>query len=161
MARGETTQRSDVNPATLIARLQARCVAQLTGADAIWVALDGSDLRKPHAWEMAHLQRVRSLDGGLVPGYRTLNALGIGGHGRRGLLYHRPFSSAAPDFVSESREIQSALDAVGQALAPLAGCVSGGDGARRRDPGTWPVAAPGRGSAWPTTHWLTYVRMSE
>jgi hypothetical protein len=94
-------------------------VAQLTGADPIWVALDGSDLRKPHAREMAHLQPVQSLDGGLVPGYRTLNALGIGDDGRRGLLYHRLFSSHAPDFLSESHEIQTALGAVGQALSPL------------------------------------------
>jgi hypothetical protein len=124
MARGETTQRSDLNPATLIARLQARGVAQLSGADAIWVALDGSDLRKPHAREMTHLQPVKRLDGGFVPGYRTLNALGIGGDGRRGLLYHRLFSSQAPDFLSESHEIQLALGTVGQVLAPVAAPVS-------------------------------------
>jgi hypothetical protein len=120
MARGESTQRSDLNPETLIGRLQARGVAQLRGAAAIWVALDGSDLRKPHAREMAHLQPVKALDGrGWAPGYRTLNALGIGGDGRRGLLYHRLFSSQAPDFLSESHEIQLALGAVGGALTPL------------------------------------------
>jgi hypothetical protein len=120
MARGESTQRSDLNPETLIARLQARGVAQLAGAEAIWVALDGSDLRKPHARAMAHLQPVKTLDGSrLVPGYRTLNAIGIGDGGHRGLLYHRLFSSHAADFLSESREIQTALGAVGQALAPL------------------------------------------
>jgi hypothetical protein len=31
-----------------------------------------------------------------VPGYRTLNVLGLT-PGRRGLLYHRLFSSQAPD----------------------------------------------------------------
>ncbi len=120
MLHGETTKRSDLAPGALVARLQARGVAQLAGGAAIWVALDGSDLRKPHASAMAHLQRVKRLAGeGLVPGYRTLNALGIGTEGRRGLLYHRLFSSHAPDFVSESVEVQAALRSVGTALAPL------------------------------------------
>lgn len=120
MLDGETTTRAALDPAALVTRLQARGVAQLAGEDAIWVALDGSDLRKPHAGAMEHLQRVKRLNGsGTVPGYRTLNALGIGTKGRRGLLYHRLFSSHAPDFVSESVEVQTALTAVGQALAPL------------------------------------------
>jgi hypothetical protein len=120
MLHGETTIRSDLDPATLVARLREHGVAQLADEDAIWVALDGSDLRKPHAQAMEHLQRVKRLEGtGTVPGYRTLNALGIGTSGRRGLLYHRLFSSHAPDFVSESVETQTALQAVGQALAPL------------------------------------------
>ena len=121
MLHGETTQRSDLTPDALIARLQARGVEQLAAETAIWVALDGSDLRKPHASAMEHLQRVKRLQGrGTVPGYRTLNALGIGTSGRRGLLYQRLFSSHAPDFVSESVEIQTALRSVGEALAPLA-----------------------------------------
>jgi hypothetical protein len=120
MLHGETTTRSDLDPVTLVRQLQARGVAQLADEKAIWVALDGSDLRKPHASAMEHLQRVKRLAGpGTVPGYRTLNALGIGTSGRRGLLYHRLFSSHAPDFVSESIEIQTALRSVGQALAPL------------------------------------------
>ncbi len=120
MLQGETTKRSSLDPDELIQRLQARGVAQLASEAAIWVALDGSDLRKPHAQQMEHLQPVKRLDGsGLVPGYRTLNALGIGTDGRRGLLYHRLFSSHAPDFVSESVETQMALRSVGAALAPL------------------------------------------
>jgi hypothetical protein len=120
MLDGATTTRSALDPAHLVARLQARGVAQLAAEEAVWVALDGSDLRKPHAGAMQHLQRVKRLDGsGTVPGYRTLNALGIGTQGRRGLLYHRLFSSHAPDFVSESVETQTALRSVGQALAPL------------------------------------------
>lgn len=118
MLHGETTQRSALTPDALVTRLQARGVEQLATEAAIWVALDGSDLRKPHARAMAHLQRVKRLAGaGTVPGYRTLNALGIGTSGRRGLLYHRLFSSHAPDFVSESVEVQTALRSVGQALA--------------------------------------------
>lgn len=120
MLHGETTKRASLDPDELIQRLQARGVAQLAGESAIWVALDGSDLRKPHAQRMEHLQRVQRLDRkGTVPGYRTLNALGIGTGGRRGLLYHRLFSSHAPDFISESVETQTALRAVGTALAPL------------------------------------------
>ena len=39
--------------------------------------------------------------------------------GRRGLLYHRLLSSQAPEFVSEPKEVQEALQTVSQALAPL------------------------------------------
>ena len=39
--------------------------------------------------------------------------------GRRGLLYHRLFSSQAPEFVSEPAEVQQALSTVSQALVPL------------------------------------------
>lgn len=55
-----------------------------------------------------------------MPGYRTLNAIGIGRAGRRGVLYHRLFSSAAPDFVSERAETRTAIGSVAAALAPLA-----------------------------------------
>lgn len=120
MLHGETTTRSRLDPDAIVARLQARAVEQLRGEAAIWVLLDGSDLRKPHAQAMAHLQRVTRLSGqGTVPGYRTLNALGIGRQ-RRGLLYHRLFSSTAPDFKSEPDETQQALASIGAALAPLA-----------------------------------------
>jgi hypothetical protein len=53
-----------------------------------------------------------------VPRYCTLNAIGIG-PAKRGLLYHRLFSSAAPGFVSESAEERTAIQTVGAALAPL------------------------------------------
>jgi hypothetical protein len=102
-----------------MARLQARAVEQVREEPAIWVLVDGSDLRKPHAQAMQHLQRVKRLHGqGTVPGYRTLNALGIGRQ-RRGLLYHRLFRSAAPGFTSGSDETQRALTSSGAALAPL------------------------------------------
>ena len=120
MLHGETTQRSDLDPDVLSAKLQAHGVERLRGEPAVWVILDGSDLRKPHAAAMEHLQRVKPLAGsGMVNGYRTLNALGLGRGGRRGLLYHRLFSSAAPDFVSESVEERAAIASVGAALAPL------------------------------------------
>lgn len=125
MVHGETTTRSPLLDADhLLSRLRERGVAQLCNERAIWVILDGSDLRKPHAREMEGLQRVKRLaGGGMVPGYRTLNAIGIGLQGR-GLLYHHLFSSTADDFISESAETQAALTAVGAALAPLDAAVT-------------------------------------
>lgn len=119
MLHGETTKRSALDPDDLVARLQARGVEQLRGEEAIWVVFDGSDVRKPHAEQMEHLQRVKRLDRqGTVPGYPTLNVLGIGRE-RRGLLYHALYSSAAPDFRSEPAEVRRAIRSVGAALAPL------------------------------------------
>jgi Transposase DDE domain len=119
MVHGETTIRSPFDADDVSARLRARGVDQLRDETAIWVILDGSDLRKPHAREMESLQRVKRLaGGGMVPGYRSINAIGVGVQ-RLGLLYHRLFSSTADDFVSESAETQAALGAVGEALAPL------------------------------------------
>lgn len=86
--------------------------------------LDGSDMRKPHARERERLPRVKRLAGdGMVPGYRSINAIGIGVQ-RRGLLSHHLFSSMADDFVSESAETQVALAAVGTALAALEATVT-------------------------------------
>lgn len=119
MLRGETTQRSELEPERLVAKLQAHGVAQLRGEPHIWVVLDGSDLRKPHARAMEHLQRVKRLDGqGTVNGYPTLNVIGIGRQ-RRGLLYHKLYSSRSPDFLSEPAETRAAIRSVGAALAPL------------------------------------------
>src|SRR4051794_4934885 len=82
MLQGETTQRSDLAPDHLTAKLQAHAVARLQGEADLWVVLDGSDLRKPHAQRMDHLQRVpRLAGGGTVNGYRTLNAIGLGTDG--------------------------------------------------------------------------------
>src|SRR3954451_5970847 len=43
---------------------------------------------------------------------------------RRGVLYHRLFSSNAPDFVSEPVEVQTALQTVSQAIAALKGSLA-------------------------------------
>jgi hypothetical protein len=120
MLHGETTKRSELDPEKLAAKLQAHGVARLRGEEALWVVFDGSDLRKPHAACTEHLQRVKRLGGdGLTNGYRTLNAIGMGGGGRRGLLYHALFSSHAPGFLSEPHETRAAIRSVGAALAPL------------------------------------------
>ena len=118
MLHGDTA-RTTLDADQIIAQLQARGVAQLREETALWVLVDGSDLRKPHAQAMEGLQRVKRLHGaGTVPGYRTINAIGVGRQ-RRGLLYHRLFSCTAAGFLSESAETQAALAAVGAALAPL------------------------------------------
>jgi hypothetical protein len=120
MLAGETTKRADLDPDDLVARLQAHGVDQLRDEAAIWVVFDGTDLRKPHAERMEHLQQVLRLDRrGTVPGYPTLNVLGIGTGGRRGLLYHTLYSSAAADFLSAPAEERAAIRSVGAALAPL------------------------------------------
>lgn len=125
MATGETTERSELDAEHLLARLRARGVARLADQDEVWAIVDPSELRKPYAKEMPDLMRVRALGGeGTVRGYRTLNVLGVGTGGRRGILYHHLFSSAADDFVSESRETQDALTTVGQALAAQRGQVT-------------------------------------
>lgn len=120
LATGESTQRSALDAEQLTQRLREVAVEQLAQApeDEVWLIADGSDLRKPYAEMMPYLMRVRDLHEQLVPGYRTLNVLGLT-PGRRGLLYHRLFSSQAPEFVSEPQEVQQALSTVSQALAPL------------------------------------------
>jgi hypothetical protein len=121
LATGESTKRSpQLNADHLTAKLRERAVAQLreVPADELWLIADGSDLRKPHARAMPHLMRVKDLDGSLVNGYRTLNVIGLTPK-RRGILYHRLFSSKAPGFVSEPHEVQQALTTVSQAIAPL------------------------------------------
>jgi len=102
---------------SLTERLRNRGIEELAQAesDELWLMLDGSDLRKPHAEAMPDLMQVKALDGSLVPGYRTLNVLGVTPK-RRGILYHRLFSSEEAGFVSEPVEVQKALRAVHQAL---------------------------------------------
>ena len=121
MVSGETTKRSpSLDAAHLTAQLRATAIAYLraTASDELWLIADGSDLRKPYAKAMPHLMKVRALDKSLVPGYRTLTVLGLTPQ-HRGVLYHRLFSSTAPDFVSEPQEVQTALTSVSQAIAPL------------------------------------------
>jgi len=121
MVTGTSTTRSpQLKAEHLTAALRTHAVAHLGTAttDELWLIADGSELRKPHARVMPHLMRVKDLDGSLVNGYRTLNVIGITPQ-RRGVLYHRLFSSKAPGFVSEPHEIQQALTTVSQAISPL------------------------------------------
>lgn len=120
MARGESTKRSQIDAASVTAALRERGIAHLSEAETneLWLIADGSDLRKPYAQAMPDLMRVRDLDGNLVSGYRTLNVVGIT-PSRRGVLYHRMFSSKEEDFLSESLEAQTMLQTVSAALAAL------------------------------------------
>jgi hypothetical protein len=124
LATGESTKRSQVDAEHLTAQLREVAVEQLAQApeDELWLIADGSDLRKPYAEAMPALMQVRDLEGQLVPGYRTLNVLGLT-PGRRGILYHRLFSSEEPGFVSESAEVQQALATVSQAITTLRKCM--------------------------------------
>lgn len=119
-AKGQSTKRSEIDAGHLVDVLCQRGVEQLAAseADELWLIADPSDLRKPYASEMPDLMKVRDLDGKLVPGYRTLNVLGVT-PGRRGILYHRLFSSVEEDFVSEPVEVQKGLKRVSQAVRPL------------------------------------------
>lgn len=120
-ATGDSTARSTISPATLTATVAQRGVAALSATapgTEIWLVLDGSDVRKPHSQQLPDLMRVRALDGRLVPGYRTLNVLGVTPQ-QRALLYHRLFSSQEAGFLSEPLETQTALQTVSRRLAPL------------------------------------------
>lgn len=125
MIGGDSTKRSVLTEEALVGTLQMRAVEQLSGEEEVLVALDMSEVRKPHAQVMEALMEVRALNGeGLVPGYRTLTAFGMRPGGRRGILYHHLFSSQAEDFISESQEIQTALTSVQEALEGRTGAVT-------------------------------------
>jgi hypothetical protein len=100
---GRVRSGSLVDAEHLTAQLREAAVEQLAQApeDELWLIADGSDLRKPYAEAMPALMQVRDLEGDLVPGYRTLNVLGVT-PGRRGILYHRLFSSEEPGFGSRT-----------------------------------------------------------
>jgi hypothetical protein len=117
MATGESTKRSQIDAETVTAVLRERGIEHLCEADTdeLWLIADGSDLRKPYAREMPDLMQVRDLDGNSVSGYRTLNVVGVT-PSRRGVLYHRLFSSVEEDFDSESKEGQCMLQTVSEAL---------------------------------------------
>ena len=120
LVKGKSTKRSTLDAEHLTDKLRVRGVEQLAKSDAneLWLVADGSDLRKPYATEMPALMQVHDLSGRLVPGYRTLNVLGMTPQ-RRGILYQRLFSSQEEDFISESYEVQRALKTVSQAIAGL------------------------------------------
>ncbi|MGC4192285.1 MAG: transposase [Thermomicrobiales bacterium] len=50
--RGETTTRSALDPAVLIAEVRVVALDRLREATDLWLILDGADLRKPHARQM-------------------------------------------------------------------------------------------------------------
>ena len=63
---GKTSKRSELTEGRLREALQGVAVEQLAGANEVWVTLDTSDLRKPHAREMEALMEVHDLVGRFV-----------------------------------------------------------------------------------------------
>ena len=120
LVKGKSTKRSILDAQPLTAKLCERGIEQLaqSEADELWLVADGSDLRKPYATEMPVLMKVRDLDSKLVPGYRTLNELGMTPQ-RRGILYQRLSSIQEEDFTSEPYEVQQTLKTVSQAIERL------------------------------------------
>jgi len=118
MASAESTKRSPLDAESVTGALRRRGVTHLAEVDTdeLWLVADGSDLRKPYAREMPNLMQVRDLRGNPVPGYRTLNVIGMT-PSRRAILYHRLFSSQEEGFVSESLEVQHSLQTVSESLA--------------------------------------------
>jgi hypothetical protein len=120
-ATGETTKRSQLDAPNLVNQL-AQCgrerLRHAPDDQDIWLIIDGSELRKPHSRALPDLMKVRDLDGQLVPGYRTINVIGVIPQ-QRVLLYHRLFSSQEQGFISEPREVQEALQSVSRNLAEL------------------------------------------
>ena len=104
--------RADSDAQSLSERLTNEGANRLKGEHEVLLILDESDLRKPFASCIEHLDRVRSLEGELVPGFHTLNVLAIGASGRRAILYHHSFSTREPGFKSTGAEYKKAIDSV-------------------------------------------------
>lgn len=102
-------KRNHLSAESIEQKLAGVAQRQLTGEEEALCIVDGSDLRKAASASLEYLDVVRDLDGELVPGYPTLNVLGIGKSGRRALLYHHLYSSQAPGFKSRGMEIKEAL----------------------------------------------------
>ena len=109
-------QRADLNVEAITKKITAQGAKCLAREAEVKVILDGSDLRKPHSTSLEFLSTVRALNGDLIPGYPTLNAIGIGGDGLQALLYHRTFSPLEPEFKSEREEVRTAIEAITAAL---------------------------------------------
>ncbi len=120
MANGETTKRSELDADAVTRVLREAGAAALRGEDELTLVLDGMELRRERSEAQEYLMRVKALDKRLVNGYRSFNVLGMGKEAR-GLLYHRLFSSQAPDFVSENREIEQAIEATEDSLKEFGG----------------------------------------
>jgi hypothetical protein len=121
MVNGESTKRSRLDAENLTEVLSERGVAEIMNEKELLLIMDGMELRREYAQEQKYLMRVKSLEGGLVNGYRSINVLGLGEKEKRGLLYHRLFSSQAPGFVSENEEIEQAIERVTQKLVGYQG----------------------------------------
>jgi hypothetical protein len=121
MVNGESTKRSRLDADHLTQISCQRGAAEIMHEKELLLVMDGMELRREYAQEQKYLMKVKSLEGGLVNGYRSMNVLGLGEKEKRGLLYHQLFSSQAPGFTSENDEIEQAIDQVNQRLAGYTG----------------------------------------
>lgn len=109
-------ERAQVSAQALGSVLTTEGAKRLAGEREVLLIIDESDLRKPYARALEHLDTVRALDGNLVSGFHTLTILGICETGRRALLYQHSFSAQAPGFVSVNDEYHHAMKQVSAAL---------------------------------------------
>ena len=80
-----------------------------------YIAIDGSEMRKPSSDKIENLMKVRSLDGKLVNGYRTINAILIQKNNVQ-LLSTIPYSSNADDFRSENTITFDLIDNINKSI---------------------------------------------
>lgn len=87
--------------------------ARRVGEETLLV-LDLTDISKPHARRMEHLARVRDgSTGKLTKGYWCCQVVGVErGEADVVPLYQALYSHRAPDFVSENREVERAVEEV-------------------------------------------------
>jgi hypothetical protein len=121
MAEGESTKRSRLDAGSVTEVLRKEGAADLMGEEELTLVMDGMELRREGAQAQENLMEDKALDGGLVNGYRSINVLGMGRGEARGLLYHRLFSSTAPDFLSETIEVKTAIEQTEKALIGFGG----------------------------------------
>ncbi len=105
-------QRAEVTADTLVSKLLEEGSKRFKNAKRVTVIMEGSDLRKRYSQKLEHLSSVRSLEGTLVAGYPTLNAIGIAEDGTKALLYHETYSSEAPGFKSQNELVKAALQRI-------------------------------------------------
>lgn len=109
-------KRSDLNAEKIGKKILEQGAERLRNCDEVKVILDGSDLRKPYSTSLEHLSTVRDLNGHPIPGYPTLNAIGINPAGQQTLLYHKTYSPLETDFKSERDEVRTAIQTITTAL---------------------------------------------
>jgi len=115
LVHGDNKQ-ADVSAEALGMVLTDQGAKQLKGEHEVLLVVDESDLRKPFASELEHLDTVRDLEGKPIAGFHTLSILGIGEMGQRALLYQGCFSCKAPGFKSVNDEYRKAILQVSRAL---------------------------------------------
>ena len=108
--------RADLSADRLTTQLTKEGAKRLQGEHEVLLIVDESDLRKPFASCLEHLDTVRSLEGEPVSGFHTLNVLAIGESGVRAIVYHHSFSTLEPGFKSANVAYCQAIDAVTAAL---------------------------------------------